>query len=300
MIEAEWERADTAMTTLETSTDKFLDGIPYSIAVGNHDNGAYAHDDKPFSTTFFNKYFGIGRFKDRAYYGGHYGGHYGDKNDNSWILVRAGNLDVLMLSLEYRGDLGQDPKVLEWAKGVFEAHPHALGVVNSHHIVKANGDFSGEGKQMYEAMKTVDNVQLMTSGHIKEIRSRRVDDHKGHKIHSMLADYQDLIIPADNCAGGCGYLRIWRFSPKKNQLKVETYSPSLNKSMTGPQEQFTLTIDLSAATGVFALLGQTSGPGETLAFPLEGLVPGATYEWYAVVKECGAKVTTPTLQFTVN
>lgn len=296
MIEAEWQRADTAMTTIETSTEKFLDGIPYSIAVGNHDNGAHAHDDKPFSTTFFNKYFGIARFKDRAYYGG----HYGNKNDNSWILVRAGNLDVLMLSLEYRGVLGQDPKILEWAQEVFDAHPNALGIVNSHHIVKANGDFSGQGKQIYDAMKTVDNVQLMTSGHIKEIRARRTDDHKGHKIHSMLADYQDLIIKADNCAGGCGYLRIWRFSPKKNQLKVETYSPSLNKSMTGPQEQFTLTVDLSAATGVFSLLGKTSGPGQTLAFPVEGLVPGATYEWYAVVKECGAKVTTPKRKFTVN
>ena len=296
MIEVEWERADTAMTTLETSTDNFPGGIPYGIAVGNHDNGAHAHDDKPFSTTFFNKYFGIARFKDRAYYGG----HHGDKNDNSWILVRAGNLDVLMVSLEYRGALGQDPKVLAWARQVFEDHPHALGVVNSHHIVKANGDFSGEGKQIYEAMKAVDNVQLMTSGHIKEIRARRTDDHKGHKVHSMLADYQDLIVPEDNCAGGCGYMRIWRFSPKKNQLKVETYSPSLAKSMTGPQEQFTLTVDLSAATGVFALLGQTSGPGEALAYTVDSLGPGVTYEWYAVVKQCGAKVTTPKRKFTVN
>jgi hypothetical protein len=70
--------------------------------------------------------------------------------------------------------------------------------------------------------------------------------------------------------------------------------------MTGPEEQFTLTVDLSAATGVFELLGKASGPGETLTYTVEGLKPGATYEWYAVVKECGAKVTTPTLQFTVN
>ena len=295
-IEVEWERADKAMKTIETETEKFLDGIPYGIAVGNHDNGSSSHDNIPFSTHFFNKYFGVSRFKGRAYYGG----HYGDKNDNSWIVVRAGNLDVVMVSLEYRGDLGQDPKVLAWAKGVLEEHPHALGIVNSHHIVKANGDFSGEGKQIYAVMKTVDNVQLMTSGHIKEIRARRTDDHKGHKIHSMLADYQDLIIKAEGCAGGCGYLRIWRFSPKKNQLKVETYSPVLDKFMTGAQEEFTLNVDLSAATGVFAKSGSTSGPGETLAYTLEGVKAGATYEWYAVVKQCGAKVTTPRRQFTVN
>jgi hypothetical protein len=108
------------------------------------------------------------------------------------------------------------------------------------------------------------------------------------------------VVPADSCAGGCGYLRIWRFSPQHDQLKVETYSPSLNKSMTGPEEQFTLTVDLSAATGVFALAGATSGPGAQLALPVDGLKSGATYEWYAVVKECGARVTTPKRSFTVE
>jgi hypothetical protein len=294
--EVEWQRAETAMSTLEESTDKFPDGMPYGIAVGNHDNGASSHDDIPFATTFYNKYFGVDHFKDRAYYGG----HYGNKNNNNWILVRAGNLDIVMLSLEYRGDLGQDPDILEWARGVFDDHPHALGIVNSHHIVKANGDFSGEGKQIYDVIKKTENVQLMTSGHIKEIRARRTDQYMGRKIHSMLADYQDLIIPADDCAGGCGYMRIWRFSPKDDELRVETYSPSLDKSMTGPQEQFTLTVDLSAATGVFKKLGETTGHTPTLTYTIDPLTPGATYEWYAVVKECGAKVTTPTRSFTVN
>lgn len=296
VVEDEWKRAEAAMVTLEQTGTKFPDGIPYGIAVGNHDNGASSHDDKPFSTHLFNKYFGVSRFADRGYYGG----HYGNNNDNSWILVRAGNLDIVMVSLEYRGELGQDPEVLAWARGVFEAHPDALGIVNAHHIVKANGDFCAEGKQIYDAMKHAPNVQLMTSGHIKEIRARRTDEFMGHKIHSMLADYQDLIVPADDCAGGCGYLRIWRFSPMKNQLRVETYSPPLDKSMTGAQEKFTLSVDLSAATGVFALAGEVEGPGATLALTVDGLESGAIYEWYAVVKECGAKVTTPTRTFTVN
>ena len=53
-------------------------------------------------------------------------------------------------------------------------------------------------------------------------------------------------------------------------------------------------------TGVFAFVGSTSGPGATLTHAVDSLKAGATYEWYAVVKECGAKVTTPTRQFTVN
>ena len=95
-------------------------------------------------------------------------------------------------------------------------------------------------------------------------------------------------------------MRIWRFSPKNNQVKVETYSPSLKKSMTGPKEQFTLDVDLSAATGVFALAGETTGPGQALTHTVDGLKSGATYQWYAVVKECGAEVTTPKRSFTVN
>lgn len=294
--EIEWQRADTAMSTLENTAPKYPEGLAYGIAVGNHDNGCSTHDDVPFSTTFFNKYFGVDRFKGRAYYGG----HYGKKNDNNWILVRAGNLDVLMVSLEYRGKLGQDPDVLAWARGVFQDHPNALGIVNSHHIVTAGGGFCAQGKQIYDVMKKVDNVQLMTSGHIKQFRARRTDTYQGHTIHSMLADYQDLVIPEEKCAGGCGYMRIWRFSPMKNQLKVETYSPWLDKSMTGPKEQFTLPVDLSAAAGVFTLAGQTKGPGEALTFTLDGLKPGTTYKWYAVVRECGAKVTTATRTFTVK
>ncbi|MEZ4453207.1 MAG: metallophosphoesterase [Nannocystaceae bacterium] len=294
--EIEWKRAEEAMETIEEEVTKFPDGIPYGLAVGNHDNGAFAHDDTPFSTTFFNKYFGVSRFKGRAYYGG----HYGKKNDNSWILVRAGNLDVVMVNFEYRGSLGQDPKVLDWAKDVFKAHPHALGVVNSHYIVRADGNFGAQGKAIYNAMKTVDNVQLMTSGHIKHTRARRTDNYNGHKIHSMLADYQDLIIKAEGCAGGCGYMRIWRFSPKKNELAVSTYSPSLKKSMTGPQEQFTLTVDLSAAKGVFEPIGTASGVSKSLAYPLDGLKSGGAYEWYAVVKECGLKATTAKRHFTTK
>ncbi|MEZ4383514.1 MAG: metallophosphoesterase [Nannocystaceae bacterium] len=294
--EIEWERAETAMETLESEVAKFPDGIPYGLAVGNHDNGAFAHDDAPFSTAFFNKYFGVSRFKDRAYYGG----HYGKKNDNSWIVVRAGNLDVVMVNFEYRGAAGQEPEVLAWATDVFNDHPDALGIVNSHYIVRADGSFGAQGKAIYNAMKKVKNVQLMTSGHIKKFRARRADTYDGRKIHSMLADYQDLVLDSPKCGGGCGYMRLWRFSPMKNQLRVETYSPSLKKYMTGPQEQFTLTVDLSKATGVFALEGATHGPGPELTYTLGGLKPGGVYEWYAVVKECGAKVTTATRHFTVQ
>lgn len=57
---------------------------------------------------------------------------------------------------------------------------------------------------------------------------------------------------------------------------------------------------LAEPRGVFALQGKASGPGDKLVYTVDGLTSGATYEWYAVVKECGAKVTTPTRTFTVQ
>lgn len=289
--EYEWERAESAMSKLEGKWPKYPHGVPYGLAVGNHDNGASFHDNKPNSTAMFNKYFGVKRFEGRDYYGG----HYGQKNDNSWIKVRAGNLEVVAVNFEYRGALGQDPKILGWGRDVFKQFPQALGIVNSHYILRADGTFSAEGKQIYNAMKGVRNVQLMTSGHIKDHRRRRTDKHLGNVIHSILADYQHDSEPG--CFGGCGYMRLWHFSPMKNELFVRTYSPSLKKYWSTPAEEFKLNVDLSAAKGVFVRDGVAQTTTKTLKYTVKGLKPGRSYKWYAEVVDCDAVKSTEVASF---
>jgi len=79
-----------------------------------------------------------------------------------------------------------------------------------------------------------------------------------------------------------------------------TYSPSLNKFMTGAKDDFTIPVDLSAAKGVFAPAGTTKALGKTVTLEVDGLKPNRTYEWYAVIGDCGAKVETQKVRFKTN
>ena len=69
----QWANANSSMTILETTLPDFPDGIPYGIAMGNHDSN-YGADSSSYNTNF-----GITRFQGRSYYGGHYGAN----NDNN-------------------------------------------------------------------------------------------------------------------------------------------------------------------------------------------------------------------------
>src|SRR5690606_37224657 len=108
-----------------------------------------------------------------------------------WVSFWVGELQIIALNMQFAQ--GPNPRVLEWARNVFLSHPNALGIVNSHFIVRGNGEFSPQGAAIYEALKDVDNVQLMASGHVAHA-ARRTDDFQGNLIHSMLQDYQRMAI----------------------------------------------------------------------------------------------------------
>ena len=57
-------------------------------------------------------------------------------------------------------------------------------------------------------------------------------------MHTLLADFQDYP------NGGNGFLRILHFSPEKNEIRVETYSPWLNQYETDSNSQFVLPYDM--------------------------------------------------------
>jgi len=281
--EYEWIVADAAMSRLEVPAAALADGVPYGVAVGNHDqtpNGASGQ------TASFNRYFGVSRFAGRAYYGGSYGA----TNDESWFTFSAGGLDVVVVDLQY--DTTPDAAVLAWARSIFEMHPAAFGILNTHYLLDGNGDFGAQGQAIYDALKDVDNVQLMTCGHVSA-EARRSDTFEGHTIHTMLADYQSL----DN--GGGGRMRIWELSPQNGELTVRTYSPSMDLWETDDSSEFTLEVDLSGAAGSFRALAATAPAGDRATARLTGVRPGRTYEWYAVLGDCEHEVRTPTYRFSV-
>jgi hypothetical protein len=211
-IEEEWRSAEAAMSLLEASPE-----IPYGIAVGNHDQ----------PSQLYNQYFGLHRFQEKPWYGG----HHGTDNDNYYHLLSFGGLDFIVLYLEYATD------ALSWADGVLEAHKDRRAILVSHALLRRDDTFSEEGQRTFDMLKDNSNLFLMLCGHLDE--ARREDTFAGNVIHTLMADYQGR----EN--GGNGWLRIMQFSPAKNKIFVTTYSPTLGKFETDANSQFTLTYEMS-------------------------------------------------------
>ena len=280
----QWNVADAALKRLEKPEAGLPDGVPWGVSVGNHDNKLIG-DNTVLNTDKFNQYFGVARFANKAYYGG----HYGTKNDNSWVTFSAGGLDFVVVSLMY--ELDPDPAEIAWARSIFQMHPKAFGILNTHYLLTAGAAFSAQSKLIYNALRDLPNVQLMTGGHIAA-ESRRVDTFQGNTINSMLADYQGRDL------GGGGFMRIWEFSPANQTVSVRTYSPTMDKYETDANSEFTLDVDLRGAGGPFRDITVAAAEPEALQAAVEGIEVGKTYEWYAEVSSCGQRVVTPLYRFT--
>lgn len=278
-VEDEWKRADTAMLTIEDPvTTQLIDGIPYAIAVGNHDQSPFGDPDG--TTDLFNAYFGSARFAGRAYYGGHYGAN----NDNSFQFFSAGGMDFIVIALEFDPSANQD--VLNWADSLLIANSHRRAIIVSHYIIKTGNpaNFGPQGQAIYNQFKDNPNVFLMLGAHVPG-EGQRTDIFNGDTIHSLLADYQ----MRDN--GGNGWLRILRFSPQNNTISVKTYSPWLDLWETDADSEFELQYNMNDAG--FEVIGTVNDvmPGSTIEMPWPDLDPGTEYQWYVSVND-GSNLTT--------
>ncbi len=289
---AEWANASNAMYRLENpSTTMLAEGVPYIMAVGNHDQTPIGDADG--TTTYFNTYFGvhpetgINHFAGKSYYGGT---SEPTKADNNYTLFTAGGIDFIVISFEY--DTSPDPEDLEWADALLKAHPSRRGIVITHYMVGTGNpaNFSAQGSGIYEALKDNPNLILMHGGHIHG-EGRRSDTYQGRTVHSLLADYQG------RSNGGDGWLRIMRFRPSLNRMEVQTYSPTLDRFETDGDSSFHLSVDLQGGMGPFTEIGSVSGTPGSAAVTWEDLEPGTRYEWYATASDGNSTVTTPLRSF---
>ncbi|MDO8435408.1 MAG: metallophosphoesterase, partial [bacterium] len=115
---SEWESASQAYNILETGD------IPYSVAVGNHDLGLVRGTVDRRDASRFNIYFGSKRFEDKSWYGG----HFGEGNENNYTFFNAGDLEFLVVTLEF----GPRDEVLQWANDLIASYPEKRVIVATH------------------------------------------------------------------------------------------------------------------------------------------------------------------------
>ena len=236
----EWEAGDAAISLLEDpETTGLPEGIPFGVAVGNHEQSPTGDADG--TTALFNRFLGVSRFEGRAYYGGHFGA----TNDNHYEVFSAGSLDFIILHLEY--DTSPDSAVLGWADEVLKEHSTRRAIVVTHYMVGVGNpaDFGTQGQAIYDKLKDNPNLFLLLGGHIpgRGGEGQRVDSLDDRRVYSLLSDYQA------RSRGGDGWLRIMRFSPARNEIAVQTFSPFVDEGRgafeTDESSQFVLSYDMS-------------------------------------------------------
>jgi len=235
----QWENAAEAMYVLDKPQADYPQGIPYGMAVGNHDQ---TKSQYPLSgkTDQYNKYFGIDHFKNKPWYGG----HYRDNNDSHYDLFTAGGVNFITVFFEYDSYDEDIEGLNDWASQLLEKYKDRKAILISHSIVHFNKTkgtnekgfpkFSKQGQRVFDRFKRYKNVFMTLSGHVGDNgEGYRQDGYAGNIIKSYLSDYQSR----EN--GGHGLMRIMGFSKNKDLVSVHTFSPYTHEDEKDGDSEFT-------------------------------------------------------------
>ncbi|OAM88127.1 metallophosphoesterase [Termitidicoccus mucosus] len=280
MQEYEWTNASQAMYHLENpkATGRQPDGIPYCLAVGNHDQRKAGDGAWDGPAILFNKYFGAGHFEDKGYYGG----RHGNDNNNYYIKFDAGAEKFIVVSLEYKA-ASTRPEVLKWADDILKRHASRRAIIITHAALRpgVQSEFCPDGAAAYKALRHHKNLMLIIGGHITG-EGRRTATFHGATVHGILMDFQG------DALGGNGHLGVLTLSPRANKIHVGIYSPVTQKWRTYNDADYTLDYDFGAKIEPFVKVATTEVPsGTTASCRLENMDGLATYEWLAEINDQG-------------
>jgi len=242
----EWERARNVMYRLEEPLPGLPQGIPYGVAVGNHDTTPRGMPLR--MENGFKKSFGRSHFLGKSYYGGSI--HDREENDCHYDLFEAGGQQFIVLYLAYnqpskpRYDPKYDEEMFDWGGKVLRQYRDRKAIVVCHSILgrPANSQsdyrsgvgkgvspskFTSQGKNVYNFAKHHSNVFMMLCGHVSG-EGYRVDTYEGNTIKSYLADYssrRNAPYREGDSNGGDGLMRLMKINPSKKTLEVRTIAP---------------------------------------------------------------------------
>lgn len=231
---AQMQNLDAAFRLLDNA------GIPYLLAVGNHDyNGFNPKVSRNLSG--FNQLFGPGRYAGKSFFQGNFPA---GSNANSYAVLTINGQQVLFMALEFRPTSAS----LDWGESILSANPDKEAIVMVHSFVQKGGNREDQcddqdmpasnatGQAAWTRLRKHANVIMVLSGHFTSGPAARRADLGDNKnlVNQLFADYQSFP------NGGNGWLRILTFHPTSNTISVRTFSPFLNQSMTDALNQFTI------------------------------------------------------------
>jgi len=200
--------------------------IPYGISLGNHDMESNGNSD------LYQSYFPANRFAGFDWYGGSF-----KNNTNSYQLLSSNNVNILMLHIECNAT----DSVLAWADEVLSNNKDRFAIITTHMflgprerpvepedyydkpkgIMVWNKTFGEQGNSPEDlwnkCFKKHKNIKMILCGDQSRTNALHweVAGDNGNVVHALLSDY------STNNGGG---LRLYRFFPKENIIKVKTYN----------------------------------------------------------------------------
>ncbi|RYD35317.1 MAG: hypothetical protein EOP87_07580 [Verrucomicrobiaceae bacterium] len=241
---AEWQVADSAYSALD-------DTVPYGVVPGNHDYDWWETVQVP---QYYHQFFGSQRWNGKSYYGGSFGVL---SNENHFDLISANGIDFVIIYLCWRDKDHPNQAEYDWADSILKAYPDRRGILVSHEIINPHRSWGWNGQQMYDTIKGNPNLFLTLCGHYGG-EAIRYDRHNNTIIHSVLSDYQGDV------NGGNGKLKVLKFVPAENLIRIETYSPVTNQWYTNSGAQVSIPFDMSVVNGAVYELEPACAPGSRM------------------------------------
>lgn len=221
---------------VKSAIDRLKGKVPYTVLRGNHDG--YQIDEVFGTDPDYTSEFG-GFFRDDTSI------YYTDEKHsitNSWKTFEAGGNDYLLVTIDYNTNL----KVIDWARGIIEAHPNHKVIISTHaymyhweghgagllnHSIEHDEykKFNGVNGEVIwnELASKYENVVMVVGGHVaqsKIFHSFAEGDH-GNRVLQLIIDPSTM----DLSTAFTGLVAIANFSEGGKKIEFEYYSTVFNK-----------------------------------------------------------------------
>lgn len=227
----EWAVAKKNLDRLDAAN------IPYGVLAGNHDV-QFKNDNNKIDYTYFQKYAGADRFKEKYWYGGNM-----NDNQNHYDLMEFDGHKFIFLYLGF--GLEAEPDTIEWANKVLAEHADRNAVLNMHKYLTQGGDLaSGIPTEVFKQIVVPnENVKLVLSGHFnaadKLVTKLKNDDGTTREVLQVIGNYQGV------GEGGDGYIRFIDFNPATEDVEFTTISAITGDKDSYPVDSFKGKYDLA-------------------------------------------------------